>query len=165
MVVTDTTSRQTSHRAGGAQRSVRQKLVDLAASTEHPAEREAALAAVAKIDARQTSLPFVEVAPKPTRVSVSVAGDARRPWVRELFDALCTYFGVKGHVDERELLFVDDDERGRKVARAHLALRAPLGKASVAYRTGFIDTVRALADGDLETRDGMRAAVRCEHLR
>ena len=149
-------------------RTVRQKLVDLAASTEHAGEREAALEAVRKIDARQTSFAFsepTETARKEVRVCVSVPGDARRPWVRELFDVLCRYFEAKSHVDARGLLYVEDDEPGRRVARAHLALRPAIGKASVAYREGFLATVRMLCDCDTETREGVRAAIRSEHLR
>lgn len=147
----------------GARRSVREKLVALVESTEHEGEREAALAAIRKIDQRQASLPLAE--PKPSRLCVSVPGDGRRPWVAELFDVLCRYFDCKAQVDERGLLYVDDAPEGRKVYRAHIALRPSLGKASVAYRDGFLATVRMLADCDMETREGVRAAVRSEHLR
>lgn len=127
--------------------SLQKKLAALAASTEFPAEREAAERALEKLK---------KVAPKAAPVfSLSVARDDERVWPYELALRLGGVFGVEIVGTAASFGVVDDPSgRGWMFARTFRDLREKLAKKSDAYREGFVESL-----GNMMSREDAERVV------
>jgi hypothetical protein len=127
--------------------TVVQKLEALAQSTQFEPERENALAEAARLRAKypEAFAPEAESqaeasAPKTGVVLVSIPGDEReaRRWVRDLLFKIARKHGAPTVWRSVSEFGYNDDERGRRAAQDHIALRVSLANESTYFRRGFL---------------------------